>query len=107
MPFVALALCGISVRRLDECLTRRANTGNLYDNVAILCPRKVRGFRRFRVERSRGVRCKLALIPGLTASEVECPGKDCDSANLVRVPVRRGLPTSWGIKARPKKTRGS
>src|SRR5262252_8371088 len=102
MPFVALALCGISVRRLDECLTRRANTGNLYDNVAILCPRKVRGFRRFRVERSRGVRCKLALIPGLAASEVECPGKDCDSAGLVRMPVRRIFPTGRELNASDK-----
>src|SRR5262245_10826396 len=82
-----------SVRRLDKCLTRRANTSNLDDNVAVLCPRKVRGLRRLRVERSSGVRCKLALIPGLTASEVECPGKDCDGANLIRVPVRSVFPT--------------
>jgi len=74
----------------------------LYDNVAVLCPREMWGLGWFRVERSRGIRCKLAFIPGLTASEIECPGKDCDGADLFRVPVRLIFPTGRELYASNK-----
>src|SRR5262245_28538702 len=98
----------MSIRRLllllNECLSGGANSGDLDNDLPVLCPAEVRRFRGLRIEGTGRISLKLAFVPLLASTEVERTGEDNDCSRLIRMPMRRVLRAGWELDARDKQT---
>ena len=80
----------------DHRRAGRADAGDLYDHLAILCPGVMWRLRWLGKERTRGVCLHLALIPLFADPKIKRTRQDYDRA-LIRVEMRHDLETSWEL----------